>query len=344
MSRKGACLFPRLCAIALFFLLCFLLRAEDEAVAAPLPAVTAPLPVVVSIAPQKYLVERIAGNTVSVSVLVTPGSDPHSYEPTPAQMKDCANAALYFTIGLPFEDAWLPRLGGAVKDLKVASMIKGIQRLPSTDADGHPAGAHEEKSDHGKKEAHDADDHGHGHSREHGDSPAHGHGHTHEGEDPHVWLSPMLVRAMLPGIARELGRALPGQAPLFRANAEKLSAELEALDAELAQKFNAVPPDKRVFLTFHPAWRYFAYNYGLRELSIEVEGKEPGPKTMKAVVDAARTYGLTVIFAEPQFPKATAQAIAANIGAKVETLDPLAEDLPANLRHVSDILLASFTQ
>ncbi len=265
-------------------------------------ALAAPLPVVVSIAPQKYLVERIAGDAVSISVLVTPGSDPHSYEPTPSQMRDCANASLYFTIGLPFEDAWLPRLGSAAKNLRVVSMIKGIQRLPSTDKDEAPGS-----------------------------------------EDPHVWLSPMLVRAMLPGIARELGKALPDQAPRFRANAAKLSAELEALDAEIAQMFAAVPQKKRVFLTFHPAWTYFAHNYELKELCIEVEGKEPGPQTMKAVIDAAKAYALNTIFVEPQFPQAAAQAIADALGAKIEKLDPLAEELPENLRQVAKLLAASFT-
>lgn len=294
--------------LTLLFLFCLPLWPGGNACAASLP-------VVVSIAPQKYLVERIGGKAVSVSVLVTPGADPHSYEPTPGQMKNCAEASLYFTIGVPFEDIWLPRIGGAAKNLKIISMIKGIRRLPSTNGDG------------------DARDGAHSHD-----------GHAHGGEDPHVWLSPMLVRSMLPGIARELGKALPEQAAVFRSNAEKLSAELEALDMELANQFNSVPQNKRVFLTFHPAWQYFARNYALTELSIEVNGKEPGPKTMKAVIDTARTYGLTAVFVEPQFPRAMAQAIAANIDAKAEQLDPLAEDLPANLRHVADALIDSFTR
>ena len=166
-------------------------------------------------------------------------------------------------------------------------------------------------------------------------------GHEH-GEDPHVWLSPMLVRGMLPHITKALVAAMPEKAEMFRANAQALSDELEALDAELAAVFREIPRNNRVFLTFHPAWRYFAHNYELTELAIESEGKEPGPKTMKMIIDEARRYGLTVIFVEPQFPKAAAEAVAANINASVAVLNPLAEDLPANLRETAKALASSF--
>lgn len=320
----------------------------------------APLPVVVSIAPQKYMLERIAGDSVAVTVLVRPGADPHSYEPTPAQMRACAGARVWFTIGVPFEDVWLPRIQSAAPNLAVFSTISRIKRLRFADDAllledlrlsrkagenaAAPAVPPASKPSPGEEHEH-ADEAGHQHDYQ-ADAAGHEHHHDHgdEAEDPHVWLSPMLVRDMLPDMARELGRLLPEQAAEFRANAKAFAAELEALDETLAGRFADVPRNKRVFLTFHPSWRYFAHNYGLTELAIEVEGKEPGPQSMKEIINTAKAYGIRTIFVEPQFPRAAAEAIAANIGARVVTVDPLAEDLPATYTDLANKLMESFKQ
>jgi zinc transport system substrate-binding protein len=272
-------------------------------------AVDAPLPVIVSIPPQKHILERIAGERVTVAVPVRPGADPHSFEPSPAQMRTCAAARVWFTIGVPFEDIWLPRIQSSAPKLAIVSTIAHIKRLPFTDDALSPA--HQE---------------------------------SHGAEDPHVWLSPMLVRGMLPGMTKELSALFPDHAGEFRANADIFAAELQNLDEHLAERFSGFSRDKRVFLTFHPSWRYFALNYELTELAIEVDGKEPGPQSMKAVINAARTYGIHTIFVEPQFPKAAAQAVAANINAKVVELDPLAENLLTTFNALADKLIESFSR
>ena len=340
----------RLAATAFLLLVPLVLGLIGNAQAADVP-----LPVIVSIAPQKYMLERIAGDRVTVSVLVRPGADPHSYEPGPAQMRACASARVWFTIGVPFEDIWLPRIRSAAPNLAVVSTIAHIKRLRFADdalllADlelarkGKTPAASESgptASPPGSPQSSGAK------AGQMKNSAAHEDHHDHQAdgaEDPHVWLSPMLVRGMLPVMAGELGKLLPEHAVEFRANAEKFAAELEELDERLAGRFAEFPREKRVFLTFHPSWRYFAHNYGLTELAIEMEGKEPGPQGMKAVINAANTYGIRTIFVEPQFPKAAAQAIAANIDAKVVEVDPLAENLPGAYHDLADKLIESFTQ
>ena len=295
-----------------------------------LGATPAPLPVLVSIAPQKYLVERIAGDAVSVTVLVKPGSDPHAYEPSPGQIRAAGLARVWFTMGVPFEDAWLPRITDNAPQLETVSLISGIRRLKGADA----SAGHVHDHDTGEPCPRDPE---HVAGSDHEE-----HSHGHDGEDPHVWLSPMLVRKMLPAITRTLGKRMPDRAATFRANAAALDAELEALDEELALKFAPIPRDKRVFLTFHPSWRYFAFNYQLTELSIEVDGKEPGPKTLQKVADAAKEFGITTVFVEPQFPKGAAGAVAEALGATIVIADPLAENLISLYREMAEHLLASF--
>ncbi len=295
---------------------------------APAARAAEPLPVVVSLPAQKYLVERIAGDAAAVTTLLHQGADPHTFEPTPAQMRSVAEARLFFTIGLPFENAWLPRLSGAAPNLKVVSMIAGLKRLSFDE------GA--ERLEELGLQPHAEEHAGHDHAHE-----AHGHEH---GEDPHVWLSPMLVRTMLPNIVKALAAERPDDAPRFRAAAKLLDKELQELDAELAGVFAPYPKEKRVFLTLHPAWSYFAHNYELTEISVETDGKEPGPADMKRLVDLARKLKLNTVFVEPQFPRAAAEAVAKNIGAEVVTLNPLAENLPEMWRQTAAALAASFAK
>lgn len=310
------------------------------------------LPVVVSIPPQKYMLERIAGDAVSVSVLLKPGSDPHAYEPGPAQMRAIASAAAWFTIGVPFEDAWQHRISGAAKNLRVISTVTGIRRLPHSEPVRTMADLHKSLIDLGRyqhrEQRHDftlregTEAFQRGETGSGPNSRNHGNSHAHDEDDPHVWLSPAAVRAMLPALVRELGSLMPDNIERFTANAAAFDAELAALDDELEERFSGVPPLKRVFLTFHPSWGYFAHNYQLIELSIEADGKEPGPRSLKAVTDMAKKLGITTVFVEPQFFKASARAVADAIGAYIVEADPLEEDLLALYRRMADKLLTSF--
>lgn len=271
-----------------------------------------PPTVVVSIAPQKYIIERIVGNAVSIVVLVNQGMDPHSYEPSPSQMRQCAQALAWFTMGVPFEDIWQPRIVKLAPNMTIISSIKGIKRLLISSSND----SHEHNS----------------------------HAHLHNTEDPHVWLSPMLVREMIPGIADSMVKLMPEYASEFRANAYKLIDELEALDKVLMSRFSSIAKEKRIFLTFHPSWQYFADNYDLYEISIEVAGKEPGPQSIKNSIEAVKKYGIRAVFIEPQFPKSAAKAIVSSIGATIYEVDPLAEDLPTLYINMTNMLLESFPQ
>lgn len=343
-----------------FFQLIFLLAVLGAALfpCSALAAPSPPLAVVVSIAPQKYVLERIGGNAISVSVLLTPGSDPHSYEPGPSQMRDVAKAAAWFTIGVPFEAAWLPRIEGAAKNLQVISFIQNIRGLPfrepvRTLADLDKAlvelgTSRHRDQDHDfslweKKEPAPPATNAHSHAHDGHAHPHEGHSHAHDSEDPHVWLSPTAVRAMLPCLVRELGALMPDKVEFFRANAAAFDKEIAELDHELEARFRATPPSKRIFLTFHPSWRYFAHTYRLIELSIEVDGREPGPRSLKATTDIAKQLGITTIFVEPQFPRASARAVANAIGASIVEADPLEENLLALYRGMADKLLHSFS-
>lgn len=308
--------------LTLIFALCITLATPVTASAAD-----APLHVTVSIPPQKYFVERIGGDLVRTTVMVPPGADPHTYEPKPSQLRGLAGSRLYFSIGAPFEDAWLARIVAAAgPSLTVAPMHKGVTLLPAA------APLHiEETANAAGKEYHEerhADSDGHGHD----------HGHDHGTTDPHVWLSPMLVRHMSLAIRDALAKADPAHAATYRANYDRFAADIDAMDKRFADLFADLPQDKRRFLVFHPSWSYFAHNYGLTELSIEVEGREPSPRQLRAIIDLARREHITTIFVQPQFSRRAAQTIATEIGARLVDADPLAEDWATNLERTAKAL------
>ena len=254
----------------------------------------APTRVFVSGPPQKYFVDRIGGNRVKVSVLVPAGADPHSFEPKPATMVELARAGAWFTVGIPFEEALLPRISSANPDLAVVRTEEGILRTAL--AVGGQAGE-------------DA---------------------SHEGVDPHIWLSPRLVKVQAENILRGLIEADPSGEKTYRANARRFNAELGALDRELKSLFAG--KQGKSFLVFHPSWGYLAADYGLRQIAIEAEGKEPKGPDLVRIIELAKEKRIRVIFVEPQFSSRSAKSIAGSIGAKLATADPLAANWADNLR------------
>jgi len=262
-----------------------------------------PLPVFVSIPPQKYFVEKIGGNLVSVSVMVTPGSNPHNYEPRPNQMTALSKAEIYFAIGITFEDVWLDKFSGINPTMRIVHTEEGIEKISMTPHEnydggyrGHPL---KHKSDHGTK-------------------------------DPHVWLSPVNGKIIAKNILKALQEQNPSSSQQYIDNYQAFVKEIEDLDAQLKSLFAGKKGMK--FMVFHPAWGYFAKAYDLVQVPIEVEGKEPKPAQLKELIRFAKQERITVIFVQPQFSKRSAETIAREIGGQVVIADDLAAEWAQNLR------------
>ena len=152
-------------------------------------------------------------------------------------------------------------------------------------------------------------------------------------EDPHIWLSPRFAKIQAETIDLALAKADPENAKAYAKNLKRLLAELDRVDKKIAGEL--APYKGRTFYVYHPAFGYFAAAYGLEQVSVEHEGKEPGASDLAAFIEGAKARGATVIFVEPQFPKRQAEVIAKAIGGKVVTLDPLAEDYLTNLETIA---------
>jgi len=267
------------------------------------PVAHAQVKVFVSIAPQAYLVERIAGPLAQVDVLVGPGQNHHTFEPTPKQMADLAGASLYFTIGLPFEKRLLEKIQSANPDLKCIDTREGIALRTMETADEHAE-----------------------------PDPDHGYGAV----DPHVWLSPLNAKIIAANICRGLKEADGAHSADYDRNLAALQRELDECHARISKVLAPLRGD--AFYVYHPALGYFADAYGLRQIAVEIEGKEPTAKQLAELITRAKADGVRVIFVQQQFPKRAAEAIAKEVGGAVVSIDPLAYDYVRNIEGMADQL------
>jgi len=259
--------------------------------------------VMVSIPPQEYFVERIAGGRVEVDAALPPGASPATYEPGPAEMRQVSKADLYLSIGVPFESAWLPRLQSANPDLPVVATHRGVDRRPIDRYDPHA------------------------------DGEEHGHGHGHGSPDPHIWLSPELVRVQADTIAAALTRLDPAGDSAYAANLASFGEEIDSLQAGIRAVLEEARGD--TFVVFHPSWGYFADEFGLYQLPIEVQGQEPSPSELATLVEVAEGLFDPVVLVAPQFSRRSAETVAGEIGARLEEADPLALNWASNLHAVA---------
>ena len=254
------------------------------------------LRVVVSLPPQVWLVESIGGPRVEVAALVGPGESEETYSPTDAQVSSTLRATVFFRIGASFEEAPWFRALGAAERLEIADLRDGVDLIPMEDNAG-PSSENEASS------------------------PT---------LDPHLWTSPRRLAIQARTVAATLSRLDPAGRDLYDRRLGEVIRELQNLDRELAATLE--PYRGRSFFVFHPTWGYLANDYGLRQIAVETEGKEPADRDLTRLLELARVERPRALLVEPQVPANVAKAVAGAIGATVVRHDSLDADVPANLR------------
>ena len=262
-------------------------------------------------------VEQIAGDAATITTLVRSGESPATYQPSDAQISELMKASVYFRIGVPFENGpWFEAIRASER-VEVIDTRRGITlREMEAHRHRHDEAAHEENAS------------GTG-------------GHTH-GLDPHIWLSPPLLKLQARTIAEALKTRDPARAAVFENRRTRLEQRLDELDEAIRRTLT--PVRGRSFLIFHPAWGYFADEYGLKQVAIEIEGKTPTDHELTALQQFARNERIDVVFVQPQISGQAAEAVAAAIDGRIEALDPLAAEVEANLLRVADVLAEALRQ
>ncbi len=294
MSQLTARLLYSAIALAILFAIC---PVEKAGAGPPQQQGTGMLTCTVSILPQKYFVERIAGEHVVVDVMVGSGQSPATYEPTGRQLSALSDSRLYFSIGVAFEQTLLPRIKRSFEGVDVIDSSAGIERRRMAEHTHHGDGE-DSNRDLGV-------------------------------DDPHVWLAPDNAIRIAENIRFALCRHDPARTSIYNRNFEALKLELHQTDILVAEILST-HSGQEIFV-FHPAYGYFTDEYGLIQVPIEVAGGTPGPRHLAGIIDHAKAESVSTIFVQPQFSPSSAQTIARTVGAEIHTLDPLAENYSENL-------------
>ena len=160
---------------------------------------------------------------------------------------------------------------------------------------------------------------------------SHGHTHTH-GIDPHVWTSPRALQKMAENAYEAIREAYPDSVK-YETNYRLLQQELKALDERTAARIAA--SDVEYFIIYHPALTYYAADYGLEQLAVEHDGKEPSARHLARLIEEARRKKVRRVFYQAQYPASTVKVIAEDIGARSVKIDPLREDVIGNIGEIT---------
>ncbi len=254
----------------------------------------------VSILPQKFMVEQIAGDLLNINVMIPPGSSPASYEPTPMQVAQLESSKLYLRIGyIGFETSWMNRFKSVNSEMKIVNIANGIDLI---------------------------EDGGHWHGDQY-----------HAGiVEPHVWTSPKNVEIIANNIYQTLIAEYPQHKESFTENYSKFVLEISNIHGYALEQLSTLKNKK--FLIYHPALSYLARDYGLEQIAMEHEGKEPSSKYLKTLIDQAHNENIGVVLIQKQFDQENAKALVKELDAKLITIDPLAENWTVNTKEIINIL------
>lgn len=257
----------------------------------------------VSIPAQKWLLDSIAGDRFNVVTLLSDGSNPETFEPSMKQLVVLGECKTLFTVGeLPFEEGMIPKIRENFPGMEILPSDIYIKRLEGT---------------HNHSEEKECDGH---------------HGHHHD-SDPHIWTSLRTASAMARAMYEAIIRIDPAGKEYYTQRYNDLRQNLAALDDSVAQALAAY--HGRAFIVWHPSLSYFAHDYGLKQLSIENEGKEASPAQYRRQLDLAKSDKPLVFFLQREFDSRQGAGMADELKLRTAEISVMQPDIAAQIRQIT---------
>lgn len=255
--------------------------------------------IMVSIEPLRFLAESIVGDSYKVVSLVPSGSSPETYEPTSTQMIDFERSDMFFYFGgLGFERTWLEKLKQLAPNVLFVGIANDIKHLGS-----------------------------HSHDTSEGTECHH---------DPHIWTSPNNMRDIARSIHTTLCAVDSARSDFYTSNLASLLLRIDAVNDSICSLTNGL--SSKGFLIYHPTLTYFAHDYGLNQIAIESDGKEPSPYQLVNIIKKCRQDSVKLIFVQQEFTQRSCQVVAEEIGAKIVTINPLSYDWEREMLKIAHAL------
>ncbi|WP_321334216.1 metal ABC transporter solute-binding protein, Zn/Mn family [uncultured Bacteroides sp.] len=258
--------------------------------------------VTVTLEPQRFFAEAIAGDKWNINSMVPKGSSPETYDPTPQQLAKLSKSDAYLRIGyIGFELSWMERLTDNAPHMHVFNTSKGIDLIYG--------------SNNGEEDSH----------------------HHSGGIEPHIWNSTINARIIAKNMLNSFCTLDKGNRSYYLKRYDSLCLRIDHTDS-LIRKILSSPETDHAFMIYHPALSYFARDYGLHQICIEEGGKEPSPSHLQKLIDICKAEGVRIIFVQPEFDRRNAEIIAKQTGTKIISVNPLAYDWEKEMIHIAKSL------
>lgn len=252
----------------------------------------------VSIEPQRYLLEQIAGDGWNINTMLSNGANPETFDPPMSALKAASNSAAYFTVGtINFESILVNKIGSGIT---VVNTSAGIPLLHGT----HDCGNHNHK--------HDSD------------------------ADPHVWSSVRNAKIMAKNMLNALSNLDSKNAHIYQQNFNQLEARLDSLDSVISEIL--LPKQGRTFVTWHPSLSYFAHDYNINQLSIGSEGKEMSAEAFRSKIDQMKQLNVNTMLLQPEMDNNRSKETARQAGIHAVTVNLLGYDFLEQMVNVAKLI------
>lgn len=246
--------------------------------------------ITVTIEPQRYFVEALTHGYFKVVTMVPQGNSPETYDPTFQQMVNLSNSTAYFRIGyIGFEQNWMHKLASNSPHLMFYDTSQHINLIK--EGKGIEKTFKQRNSEINQFE-------------------------------PHVWTSPKNAQIILKNVLHILFSLDSFHKKVYAERYDSLQRHIAIVDSFVRKQLSNVSANK-TFAIYHPSLSYFARDYGLHQIAIEKEGKEPSPAQLENIISECKRAKVHVVFVQPEFDRRNAEIIAKQIGARVIPINPL---------------------
>lgn len=254
--------------------------------------------IIVSINPIKYIVEEITCGDFDIEVLVPDGASPENYSPTPVQMKKIDKAELIFTTGLMDFETELIKRVVHQRNNTIVNLSEGIILAQ-------------------------------------GECEHASHSHHSHGVDPHTWLSPVQLEVIAENVHNSIMSVYPDSTKYTSAY-ENIRKQISEVSLKVRDLLDLSSRD--TFVIYHPALTYYARDYGLSQVSLEHEGKEPSASRMANIAKIGKEKNIKYILYQRQFSKSIVESLCKEIGAEPAEIDPMAENILNEILYITKVI------
>jgi len=261
----------------------------------------------VSIVPEKYFVEQIAGDDFEVNIIIPPGASHSNYDPSPSNMAAMGRSVAYLRMGsIGFEQSLIDKIAELNPNLKIYDLSEGVHLVASPEV------------------------------LEDVQCQENNHHHHHGSYDQHIWMSARKAKIIAKNICNAVSGLKPERSSFYQDNLTAFLQKMDTLDAVTQRKLADL--SVHAFVIFHPALTYYAEDYGLEQIPLEVDGKEPSVAWMQKVVAEIQNKNVRLIFTQGEYSQAAAVAVSETTGVELQAINPLSEAWETEFERITDII------